>query len=210
MPKTDASLDLQGYATVAERITLFYERFPSGRINTELVSHVGEEITFKAAVYRTDQEQVAAATGWASEREGDGDINSVACLENAETSAIGRALANLGFTASARRPSREEMDKADRARRRLAIATRASGAGPTSDRSKTRPPATHNDPMTSDTRAAVISDIASLIARAQRLGLRPVRAARWLESLKNAQRGGSQIEVLIAMERRLRQWLVGR
>jgi hypothetical protein len=50
---------------------------------------------------------------------GDGEINAVACLENTETSAIGRALANLGFLASRLRPSAEEVAKATRARGRL-------------------------------------------------------------------------------------------
>ena len=67
---------------------------------------------------------MVAATGWASEREGDSDINSVACLENTETSAVGRALANLGFTASSKRPSREEMEKVERLRSRLSIRER--------------------------------------------------------------------------------------
>src|SRR5204863_2856840 len=87
----------------------------------ELVAREGGEITFKALVYRSAAETLAAATGWASEREGDGDINTVACLENTETSAVGRALANLGFTASTKRPSLEEMEKALRARRALSF-----------------------------------------------------------------------------------------
>lgn len=119
MSKTDASFNPDQYATVADRLEIFYARFPEGRINTELVAREGGEITFKALVYRTAGETLAAATGWASEREGDGDINTVACLENTETSAVGRALANLGFTASTKRPSREEMEKAARVRRSL-------------------------------------------------------------------------------------------
>jgi hypothetical protein len=119
MSKTDASFNPDQYATVADRLELFYARFPEGRINTELVSRQDREITFKALVYRTASETLAAATGWASEREGHGDINTVACLENTETSAVGRALANLGFTASTKRPSREEMEKAARVRSSL-------------------------------------------------------------------------------------------
>ncbi|HJU66172.1 MAG TPA: hypothetical protein VJ596_10870 [Gemmatimonadaceae bacterium] len=118
MPKTDIEFDPAEYAPVADRIALFYERFPEGRIITELVSRSAGEITFRALVYRTSEPARPAATGWASEREGDGEINAVACLENAETSAIGRALANLGFTAARQRPSREEMAKAQRARQR--------------------------------------------------------------------------------------------
>src|SRR5881397_2602356 len=110
----DGAFDLASYAPVAERITLFYETFPRGRIISELVSRTEKDVVFRALVYRDASDAEAAATGWAAEREGDGEINRVACLENTETSAVGRALANLGFTASSRRPSREEMEKARR------------------------------------------------------------------------------------------------
>ena len=121
MSKSDSFFNTDQYATVAERIEQFYSRYPDGRITTELVSRADGEITFKALVYRGTAETLAAATGWASEREGDGDINTVACLENTETSAVGRALANLGFTASSKRPSREEMGKVARVRRALSV-----------------------------------------------------------------------------------------
>jgi hypothetical protein len=124
MPKTSPTLDLSAYTPVAERIRLFYERFPAGRIVTELVSTEARDganvITFRALAYRSAAETLPAATGWAAERDDDGEINAVACLENAETSAIGRALANLGFATSTR-PSREEMDKANRARARTVV-----------------------------------------------------------------------------------------
>ena len=102
MPKTTLAWNPADYATVAERITAFYAAFPFGRIVTELADRTERQVTFRAAVYRSADEAQPAATGWASEREGDGDVNAVACLENAETSAIGRALANLGFSASRR------------------------------------------------------------------------------------------------------------
>lgn len=121
MPKFDSTFDPESYAPVADRIRLFYDRFPSGRIVTELVSRRDGETVFKALVFREPTELAPSATGWAAEREGDGDVNTVACLENTETSAVGRALANLGFTASPRRPSREEMLKAERARGRLKL-----------------------------------------------------------------------------------------
>ena len=121
MSKSDAFFNPDQYATVAERIEQFYSRFPDGRINTELIARENGEITFKCLVYRNATEAFAAATGWAAEREGDGDVNTVACLENTETSAVGRALANLGFTASSKRPSREEMEKVARVRRALSL-----------------------------------------------------------------------------------------
>ena len=99
MPESDLLAGPE-YAPVADRVALFYERFPEGRIITHLAMHNEREIMFRASVYEDARSRWAAATGWASERVGDGDINTVACLENTETSAIGRALANLGFTAS--------------------------------------------------------------------------------------------------------------
>ena len=80
--------DLASYAPVAERITLFYETFPRGRIITELMSRTERDVVFRALVYRDASDADASATGWAAEREGDGEINTVACLENTETSAI--------------------------------------------------------------------------------------------------------------------------
>lgn len=122
MPKATSTVDLSSYTPVAERIRLFYERFPEGRLVTELVSSEAKEgatvVTFRALAFRGAHDIHPAATGWAAERDDDGEVNAVACVENAETSAIGRALANLGFAASVR-PSREEMVKAERARAHL-------------------------------------------------------------------------------------------
>jgi hypothetical protein len=117
MPKINPEFDPESYAPVAERVELFYEKHPTGRILTELVQHTDREIVFRAAVYRGADDREPAATGWAAERVGDGEVNAVACLENTETSAIGRALANLGFLASRLRPSAEEVARV-RARQR--------------------------------------------------------------------------------------------
>jgi hypothetical protein len=114
MPKTDAGFNPEEYTTVAERVALFYRRYPTGRINTRLLSYENRRVVVEASVYRWESSSNPAATGMASEHEGDGEINAVACLENTETSAVGRALANLGITGSVRRPSREEMEKAAR------------------------------------------------------------------------------------------------
>lgn len=103
MPKSTLAWNPDEYATVKERVEAFRATYPTGRIVTELHSRSRERVTFRALVYRSTEERDPAATGWASEREGDGEVNAVACLENAETSAVGRALANLGFSASRRR-----------------------------------------------------------------------------------------------------------
>jgi hypothetical protein len=191
MPKTDAQFDPALYAPVADRIQLFYQRYPKGRLVTELVSRQDGETVFRALAYRDDTDPHPAATGWAAEREDDGDINAVACLENAETSAIGRALANLGFTASLRRPSREEMAKADRARRRLTIAPTASAEDPALQ-----------------ARANAAHDLLELVALAERRGF----SRRRVELLRGRIAGPAPLPPrrVRRLETRLRAWLRSR
>lgn len=194
MPKAEIGFDLERYAPVARRITLFYERYPTGRIITVLVERDARAVIFRASVYRGAEDTHPAATGWALEREGDGDVNAVACLENTETSAIGRALANLGFTASAERPSREEMMRVSRARqaplRVAAPRQRSIQPSPTS-------------PLL-QSHADALSDTLSLLALARQAGMRPARAAR--TSARLLARPPAR-EDLARMASRLRAWL---
>jgi hypothetical protein len=186
--KSGPDFNPAGYAPVAERIIQFYEAHPGGRIVTELVSRTLGEVVFRASVYRDTTEPGPAATGWAAEREGDGDVNEVACLENTETSAVGRALANLGFTASRLRPSAEEMAKAARARARIGRQRLAV-----------------REPVPSASHAMYLGDLLNLVSSAERLGLRPARAARWREHLHETTYDD---RVLVQLERRLRDWIV--
>jgi hypothetical protein len=214
--------NLSDYALVSDRITLFYERYPTGRIITQLHSRTDREITFRALVYRGGDERRPAATGWASEREGDGEINRVACLENTETSAIGRALANLGFTASSRRPSREEMEQAARQRARLAshpggTLSAALPSPPGAPRSA-QPPAPRPAPVVEtfgprapidadplQRRANAVHDVLGLIERAEAIGFSERRGS----TLRNAvQRADLTPRTLTRLERRLRAWMV--
>lgn len=194
MPKHERVFDAGEYAPVADRITLFYARYPAGRIVTRLVSRTRYEITVQAFVFRSLEEQRPSATGLASERIGDGDVNTVACLENTETSAIGRALANLGLTASAHRPSREEIDKANRDRARRV-------AEPSPDR------------LTSPTsiglqrRADRVIDALDLLGQAERAGLVPTRARRLRQALTDPAASRATLE---RVERVLRAWIAAR
>jgi hypothetical protein len=195
MPKYTATTNLDDYSTVAERIEVFYRERPHGRITTKLVSRAERQITVKAFVYRDREESRPAATGYAAEREGDGEINMVACLENAETSAIGRALANLGYTASKKRASREEMEKANNAREALAlrppirvVAERAVIAA--------------SKPITNK---FIIADFLDVIAQAEKQGLGTKRA-KVLRECVGSYRPVSA-ERLIRVEARVRFWL---
>jgi hypothetical protein len=193
--------DLSAYALVADRITLFYERYPAGRIVTELFSRTEREITFRALVFRGPEDTQPAATGWASEREGDGQINQVACLENTETSAVGRALANLGFTASSRRPSREEMEKAVRQRARLAARPVVAETVPVFLPHAPRPPL---DAEPLQRRANAVYDVLGLIERAEAIGFPERRGATLRAAIE---RPDLTPRTLTRLERRVRAWM---
>ena len=106
-----ANFNLEDYVQVNERIEKFYEKYPDGSIQTEIISNQNGEIIFKAYAFR-DREDTRPATGHAMEREGSTYINKTSHIENCETSAVGRALAMLGFEIKKSVASREEVANA--------------------------------------------------------------------------------------------------
>ena len=105
------AFDLSQYETVESRLDKFWKEFPDGRVSTELEVCEAHRYVVKAYLYRTYLDQVAYSTGFAEEKDSDRGVNATSALENCETSAIGRALANAGFATKGKRPSREEMVK---------------------------------------------------------------------------------------------------
>lgn len=82
------------YKTVAYRVNEFREIHPDWIIKTKIVS-ADDAVIMKASIL--DAEGKLKATGYAEEVRGSTNINKTSALENAETSAIGRALAALGY-----------------------------------------------------------------------------------------------------------------
>jgi len=106
--------DLSTYATVEERLALFWAANPDGRIHTTATDlGVSSWCVFRAEVYRHRDDQHPTATGYAYEEKTERGVNATSHVENCETSAIGRALANWIYQAG-KRPSREEMGKVER------------------------------------------------------------------------------------------------
>ena len=103
--------NLADYETVEVRLEKFIKDYPDFRIATELEVVERDRYIVKAYLFKTTSDSLSWATGYAEEKITDRGVNSTSALENCETSAIGRALANAGYAAKGKRPSREEMSK---------------------------------------------------------------------------------------------------
>ena len=104
-------IDIRGkqYAEVAQRVTAFRKLEPNGEIRTQMLSFEDGVCVFRATIF--DGEGKILASGHAYEKEANGSINKTSCIENCETSAVGRALAFCGFGSSDNIASAEEMRK---------------------------------------------------------------------------------------------------
>ena len=109
-----ADINLDNYEPVDERIARFKNDHPNFRVVTE-EWHEGEpgatRWIVKASVWRdAENTGLPDGTGYAFEIDGQGMTQRTAALETCETSAIGRALANLGYAGN-RKVTREERIK---------------------------------------------------------------------------------------------------
>tara|TARA_R100000655_G_scaffold60441_1_gene98822 strand:- start:669 stop:1211 length:543 start_codon:yes stop_codon:yes gene_type:complete len=94
------------YATVAHRLQEFRKRYPLAQIVTKLEKDEDNKVIFSASI---SIDQVIISTGWAEEVRGSSNINKTSALENCESSALGRALAFMGFGVDGYIASAEEV-----------------------------------------------------------------------------------------------------
>lgn len=124
------TFNLDDYEPVATRLARWLEavaqRGGAPRVITDMVHRGDEWCVFRAELWIND---ILVSTGWAEEHQTDRGVNSTSHVENCETSAVGRALANAGFAGSdpAKRASREEMTKVQRAGGQPATYSKPSG-----------------------------------------------------------------------------------
>ena len=107
------AFNLDDYEPVASRLDRFLKAHPDARVITDLVHYLADVAVFKCELWLEGE---IIATGWAEEIRGQGNVNKTSHLENCETGAVGRALANAGLSGSdfTKRPRREEMGKVQR------------------------------------------------------------------------------------------------
>lgn len=103
--------NLDDYEPVEVRLARFISDYPDFRIDTQLVEASPTRFIVRSAIYRTFVDAVPYSTGLAFEVITDRGVNSTSALENAETSSLGRALANAGYAAKGKRASQSEMAK---------------------------------------------------------------------------------------------------
>lgn len=103
--------NLEDYETVEERLIKFWKDKPDGQIHTQIIEATSSRFIVLASIYRTEADPRPWSTGLAEETVQGRGVNATSALENCETSAIGRALANAGYATKGKRASREEMSK---------------------------------------------------------------------------------------------------
>lgn len=111
----DKAIKIKGkdYVLVSDRVSYFNENYTNGRIETKLVSDpTSEMIIVKAVITPDSSNNERFFTGYSQAVIGDGMVNKTAALENAETSAVGRALGFMGIGVIDSIASSDELAKA--------------------------------------------------------------------------------------------------
>ena len=104
-----SNFDMSDYVPVNERVDAFYAKHPEGSIQSEIVELTASRVTVKAYAYRSPDD-VRPGVGHSSlEIPGATPYTRGSEIENAETSAWGRAIAALGFEVKRGIASHEEV-----------------------------------------------------------------------------------------------------
>ena len=110
----DKARNIKGkqYVLVSDRVLAFNELYPNGSIETKIISDPSSDMVIVKATIVPDVSVQRTFTGHSQAKWGDGLVNKTAALENAETSAVGRALGMMGIGVLDSIASADEMAKA--------------------------------------------------------------------------------------------------
>jgi hypothetical protein len=110
MAKADYNDRLKDYVQVSDRIAAFYAKHPAGSIQSEIVTLNEKLVVVKAWAYR-DADDARPGIGHSSlQIPGTTPYTRGSEVENAETSAWGRAIAALGFEVRKGIATRDEIE----------------------------------------------------------------------------------------------------
>lgn len=111
-----AHFNLADYQTVQDRVDLFWEIHPKGRFDLDIVHMDATQVVIRARVWTDKYDDDPVAVDFAEERVTQTGVNKTSFVENCATSALGRAISQLGGALSpkGKKPSREEMEKVQR------------------------------------------------------------------------------------------------
>ena len=98
------------YVPVNERLKYFRKKYPLFSLNTEVIEKTENSILIKATI--SDESERIVSSGIAEEFKNSTFINKTSYVENCETSACGRALANFGIGLDTSVSSAEEVTNA--------------------------------------------------------------------------------------------------
>lgn len=101
----------KAYVLVSDRVVYFNDNYAQGGIATSY-ELIGDTYNFKAVITPDFAMAARTFTGHSQATIGDGTVNKTAAMENAETSAVGRALAMMGIGVIESIASADEMNKA--------------------------------------------------------------------------------------------------
>jgi hypothetical protein len=100
------------YVEVNVRLEKFWNDHPKGRVATEIIKWDGGIVGIKASIYKDIKDDNPISTGHAYEKENSTFVNKTSYVENCETSAVGRALALMGYEIKKGIASKEEVENA--------------------------------------------------------------------------------------------------
>ena len=110
----DKAINIKGkeYVLVKDRVLYFNNNYPDGSIFTQMLSESKSEmVIFIATVIPNSEKPDRKFTGHSQAKWGEGNVNKTSALENAETSAVGRALAMMGIGVISDIASADEIQK---------------------------------------------------------------------------------------------------
>lgn len=101
---------LADYIPVNERLMAFYTKHPEGSIQSDMITLTDNLVVFRASAYRSPDDSKPGVGHSSMTIPGSTSFTRGSEIENAETSAWGRALAALGFEVKRGVASRDEIE----------------------------------------------------------------------------------------------------